>query len=359
MLALGNAEEAFPNIFLLFYNFFGKSLLFYLIVFKPSLFRMSCTANVNIPKETEEEIVNFKTNTGLRAIKLVMEEENLKCEKTIEVTGSYEQDFDALSDYIEEKQPCFILTRLEKTVAHGEFVILVYIPTGCPIRPRTIFASSRVPVQRYISRIYTGITDYFFDDVKECTYKQFVQINKKDDSALSFDEILQKREQTEAAVASVQLPQHDSFEWELDEDLKEMINKLVAKEGPKIVAAIGSPKGEGVKLAESGDSLDDISKSSPRYVAVHYVKGDEDKYYFILYCPDTARPREKMMSSTCKASFIKGCKDLGLTFEKNFDIRDEDEFNDDNLEKLIHPPKETHGYGEVQIITKPRRPGRR
>jgi twinfilin-like protein len=320
---------------------------------------MSHSANVNISKETEEAIVNFKTDTSLRAIKLVMDEENLICEKKIPVEGSYEQDFDLLVDHIEDMQPCFLLTRLEKTSAHEAFVILVFIPTGCPIRPRTIFASSRVPVQRYISRIYTGITDYFFDEKKECTYEQFVHINKKDESALSFEEILQKKEQAAQTVGQVALPTAESFEWDLDEDLKEMVKKLVAKEGPKVVSAIGSPKGEGVKLGETGDSLDDIPKSLPRYVAVHYTNKGEDKYFFIYYCPDTAPPREKMMTSTCKASFLKGCKDLGLEFEKNFDIRDEDEFNDEHLENLIHPPDINHGYGEIQIITKPKRPGRR
>ena len=320
---------------------------------------MSHSTNVNILPETEEAIASFKNDTSKRALKLIMEEETLKIAQTIDCTGSYDQDFDALVDYLEPKQPAFLLTRLEKTAAHGDYVLLVYIPLGCPIRPRTIFTTSRLTVQRYISRIYTGITDFFFDDVKECNYKAFVQQTRKDDAALSFDEILQKREQQEQAVAQVQLPQHDTFTWELDDDLKELLKQMVNKEGPRIIAGMGSPTGEGVKLAGSGDQIADIQSSSPRYVAVRYNDNGEDKYYFVLYCPDTARPREKMMSSTCKASFLKGCKEVGLEFVQNFDIRDEKEFTDANLETLIHPPQVDHGYGEVNIIKKPKRPGRR
>ena len=320
---------------------------------------MTHSTNVNIPPEVDQTIANFKNETSKRALKLIMEDETLRVDREIDCAGTYEQDFDSLPDYIEAKQPCFLLTRLEKTVAHGEYVLLVYIPLGCPIRPRTIFTTSRLTVQRYISRIYTGITDFFFDDVKDCNYKSFVQQTKKDDAALSFEEILEKKEHQEQAVAQVQLPEHDAFTWPLDDDLKELLQQMANKEGPRIVAGMGSPTGDGVKLAGTGEQIADVQSPSPRYVAVRYNNNGEDKFYFVLYCPDTARPREKMMSSTCKASFLKGCTEVGLAFEQNFDIRDEKEFTDANLETLIHPPEVDHGYGEVNIIRKPKRPGRR
>lgn len=320
---------------------------------------MSCTANVDIPAETETALANFKGKDSVRALKLVIEDEKLVVKQEIEVTGSIEQDFDGLVDYMEKAEPSFMIVRLEKTSAHGEFVLLVYIPVSCPIRPRTIFASSRVPVQRYISRVFTGITDFFFDDLKECRYADFAKQSKKDDAALSFDERKQREEATQMAVAQVQLPQHDTFTWELDAELKSALEKMAQKTGPRFVAGMGDLQGNGVKFAGSGETIEDIRAEAPRYVAIRYDDNGEDKLYFLLYCPDTAKPREKMMSSTCKASFLKGCKECGIEFVQNLEIRDKDEFDDTNLDKLIHPTDEGHNYGEVNVIRKPKRPGRR
>lgn len=320
---------------------------------------MSCTANVDIPPETEQALADFKVNESVRGLKLLIQDEKLVIGQKVDVTGTVEQDFDGIVDYLEKSEPAFFIVRLEKTSAHGEFVILVYIPISCPIRPRTIFASSRVPVQRYISRVFTGITDYFFDDLKDCNYKDFAKQMKKDDAALSFDERRQKEQAAQNAVAQIQLPEHDSFTWECDADLLEALKKLAAKEGPHFVAGMGDLQGNGVKFAGTGESIEDLKADAPRYVAIRYDDNGEEKLYFLLYCPDTAKPREKMMSSTCKASFIKGCKDCGIEFVQNLEIRDKDEFNDTNLDKLIHPPEDDHQYGEVNIIRKPRRPGRR
>lgn len=313
------------------------------------------TTNVNIPEATEKAIVEFKDNTSLRAIKLIINDETLEVSTTVEATGTIEQDFNSLIDYVEKEEPAFFIVHLERCVEHPEYTFLVYIPQACPIRPRTIFASSRVPVERYISRIFSSMGNYFFDDVKDLTYKSFCAQNRKDDSALTFEEKLERQEQTEIAVQQTVLPTHDSFTWPCTDELMDALKLMKDGEGPSIIAGKGNDAGDAVELGGSGDSIADLKCKSPRYVAARV----DGKLYFILYCPDTARPREKMMSSTCKASFLKGCAEAGIEFEKNFDIRDEDEFTDEYLDELVHPKDVDHGYGQVKIVRKPKRPGRR
>lgn len=316
---------------------------------------MSCTAIVNISPECNDAITQFKTDSSKRAIKLNIVDEVLTPVETIDVNGNEEQDFDALGDHLESNAPAFMIVRLGKSVSHPEYLFLVYIPPSSPIRPRTIFASSRVPVQRHIATLFSSLGDYFVDRINEIQWSQYMQITRKDESAYSYDEIQLKLDSQEQAVAQVQLPQHDSFTWPVADDLKSLLKQMASGEGPRVIAGAASDRGEAISIGSTGEQLDDIQAKSPRYVAIRY---SPEMNVFVLFCPDTAKPREKMMSSTCKHSFLVGCEECGLKFAKSFDVRDPSELNESNLELLIHPPEVDHGYGEVKILRKPRRPGR-
>lgn len=320
---------------------------------------MTNAAIIGIGDEVLETLVAFKGNTEQRAIKLVIEDEQLRAAETIPVSGTYQSDFDGLQDHLDPKSPAFMVIRLEKTIAHPEFLLLVFIPTGCPVRPRTIFASARVPVQRRLSQIFTGLVDYFIDSVSEATYETFVNVTKKDSSAMSLDELREKEDAQEASVGQVQLPTHDTFTWPVDEELQGLLKTFAGGSGPRIIAGKASDTGGAISLAGTGEALTDIDGSGPRYIAIRYDDNGTEIKVFLLYCPDTAPARQKMMSSTCKHSFLKGCTEAGLTFDKTFEVRDATEFTDAHLDALVNPPNVDHGYGDIKVHRKPQRPGRR
>lgn len=320
---------------------------------------MSNTALISIGEDTNQALVEFKNDTTKRAIKLTIEDETLKPVQTIPVMSTVEDDFNALGDYLDVKEPSFVVIRLEKTTGTPEYLLIVFISPSCPVRPRTIFASSRVPVQRHLNQIFADLGDYFVDDKRDLTYKTYQQVSRKDTNAMSYDEILAQQETRANEVAQVQLPTHDAFTWPVAEDLLALLKEFTAGSGPKVVSGQASPTGGAIFVGGTGDSLSDIDNSSPKYCAIRYNDNGNEIKVFVLYCPDSAKSREKMMSSTCKHSFIKGCEEIGLTFDKNFEIRDPSDFNDENLDLLVNPPADAHGYGEIQTFQKPRRPGRR
>ena len=320
---------------------------------------MTNAAIISIDDAVLQTLVAFKGDASKRAIKLIIEDEQLKATDTIPVSGTYQADFDSLQDNFEPKSPAFMVVRLEKTIAHPEFLLIVFIPTGCPVRPRTIFASARVPVQRRLSQIFTGIVDYFVDDIKELVYETFINVSKKDSSAMSLDELREKEDAQEATVGQVQLPTHDTFTWPVDDELQGLLKTFAGGGGPKVVAGKASDTGGAISLAGTGEALGDIDNSGPRYIAIRYNDNGTEIKVFMLYCPDTAPARQKMMSSTCKHSFLKGCKEAGLEFDKTFEVRDVSEFTDAHLDVLVNPPAVDHGYGEIKVHKKPSRPGRR
>ena len=320
---------------------------------------MSNAALIRISEECDNALKEFKSDNTKRALKLTIEDEVLLPVQTLPVVGSMEQDFDSLGDYLNPKEPSFLAVRLEKTSATPEFLLIIYIPPTCPIRPRTIFASSRVPVQRSLAQVLTGMSDYFVDDIKEINFKTYIQVTRKDTNAMSYDEIRAQLDAEETHVAQVQLPTHDTFTWPVADDLLALLKDFAAGSGPKIVAGQASPTGGAISIGGTGDSIADIDAKIPKYCAVRYSSNGNEIKVFVLLCSDNAPSRAKMMSSTCKASFLKGCQECNITFDKSFEIRDERDFTDEYLEELINPKNETHGYGEVKALQKPRRPGRR
>jgi hypothetical protein len=216
-----------------------------------------------------------------------------------------------------------------------------------------------MPVQRRLTQIFTGLADYFVDDPRDLTYADFVQVSKKDEGAMSLEEIQVKRDAADASVAQVALPQPESFTWPVEEQLTALLRDFAGGAGPAFIAGKASPTGGAISLAGTGASLADIDKAGPRYIAIRFEQPDGPLKIFLLFCADSARAREKMMSSTCKASFIKACTEVGLEFDRTFEIRDDGEFTDENLALLVNPPVVDHGYGEIKVARKPKAPGRK
>jgi twinfilin-like protein len=320
---------------------------------------MTNAAVIEVPDSVIQDLVSFKTDNAKRAVKLTITNEVLVTEKVVPTKGSTQADFDALQELLNPAAPSFILTRLEKSVSHPEYVLVVYIPPSCPVRPRTIFASGRVPVQRRLTQIFTGLGDYFIDSVKELTYDQYLGVTKTDEGAMSYEERQIKLDSQEAVVGQVQLPAHDSFTWPVDQGLKDLLTKFKAGSGPRFVAGKASDTGGAIAIAGTAEALEDIDASGPRYIAIRYNDKGTERNVFLLYCPDTAHARQKMMSSTCKQSFLKGCTEVGLEFENTYEIRDTDAFTTGTLDLLVNPPDVDHGYGEVKAFKKPSRPGRK
>ncbi len=106
-------------------------------------------------------------------------------------------------------------------------------------------------------------------------------------------------------------------------------------------------------MAGTGEALGDLDISSPRYIAFRH----NDLKVFIWYCSDKFGSKQKMIASVCNRSFQQACEDLGLTFDRKFEIRDEKEFNEAYVDELISPKEVT--YGEIKVASKPKRPGRR
>lgn len=315
---------------------------------------MSHSINVAISEACQQAALKVKREE-LRAVKYTIDGESLVTDTEIPACGSAEQDFDALQDYLQPEQPAFIIARLEEDLQIPKYVMVIFIPPRCPIKPRTIFASSRVPVHNHFANVFTNLKNYFVDSIGEITFRQMRQQFVQDDSALSFEEREKIVESRQATVAAGALPQHDQFVWPCSDELHARLKTFAGGQGPRVVAGSAKEGGEGIDVGGVCESLDDLERKQPLYIAVRV----DGKSVFVLYCPDTARPRQKMVSSTCKYSFIRACEDDGVTFEAQFDIREESDLTDAHLNALINPEETNHGYGEVQIIQKPRRPGRR
>ena len=319
---------------------------------------MSNCAIVQFSPGAQNALATMKCNSNLRALKLQIEGEVLNEVRTIDATDNLEADFNSLVDHVTPTEPCFFVVRLGKSTNYPEYLFLVYIPARAPVRPKTIAASARLPIQRQIASTFTGMDDFFVDNANELNWANYMNISKKDESAYSNDELVALQERSQTSVAQVQLPAHDSFTWPVEDKVKQLLTQMAGKTGPRIIAAQSDGQGHGVLLQNSYENLSDIPLQNPLYLAIRHNDSGNDIFVFVLFCPDNAKSRDKMMCSTCKHSFLVACEEAGLEFDNKFEIRDSRELTDANIENLVHPPEVDHGFGEVKIYQKPRRPGR-
>ncbi|EAY21787.1 hypothetical protein TVAG_238130 [Trichomonas vaginalis G3] len=297
---------------------------------------MKAIGTVDIPPDTLSAIRDFEHNTTLRAIKLTIQTDKLVIAEKINSQGSPQSDFNGLTSHMNKAEPCFTLVHVPKTGGHAGNVLVIFIPMACPLRTRTAYVQSRSSIEKKLkSTITSGLDSYFIDDLKDFNYSDFEKQNTKDDAALSPEERIEKQALHDAIQESKHPEKKDAFTWKCDAQLTATLKKLATKVGPKIVAGMCEPTGNGLKLCGTGNSLKDIKTDGARYIAMHYQKPGKEGFCFILFCSDSAKPREKMMASTCKQSFISGCKSCGIEFNQQIELRELSEFNDANVERHI------------------------
>lgn len=317
---------------------------------------MSNSAAINISEDCNQKLLEFKRDQTQRALLLKIENETLVCKEVVfSKSDEISQDFNAIGEMCDTTSASITLIRLGKSVNYPEYLMVVSIPTKSKLRDKTIYAASRATITASLVQLLPEMGNYFVDTPSEFTWDEYIKISKKDNSSLGFDELMQKEESRNATVGQVILPQGSGVDLPLSEELKSSITAISTKPDGDFVAAAADEKGDAIVQVASGSNIAEIADSNTKYIVLRH----DGKTVFILYCPDTARSKQKMLISSCKFSFINQCKDAGVEFDHSIEIRDNKELSTDYVASQLSPEKETYGYGEIQVIRKPRRPGRR
>ncbi|XP_053110778.1 twinfilin-1 isoform X2 [Hemicordylus capensis] len=294
---------------------------------------MSHQTGIQASEDVRETFARAR-NGHYRFLKIVIENEQLVVGCAGQPDESWEKDYDSfVLPLLEDKQPCYILYRLDSQNAQGyEWIFIAWSPDHSPVRQKMLFAATRATLKKEFGGGH--IKDEVFGTNKVQTE---VSVDTK--------------HQTLQGVA-----------FPIAKEALQALEKLKNKQLNYVQLQIDM-KNEIITLAntlptELKDLPKRIPKDSARYHFFLYKHSHEGDYLesivFIYSMPGyMCSIRERMLYSSCKSPLLEIAeRQLWMQIIRKIEIDDGDELTADFLYEEVHPKQHAH----TRNFAKPRGP---
>ncbi|KAH0500125.1 Twinfilin-1 [Microtus ochrogaster] len=284
-------------------------------------------------------------------------------------SDSWEQDYDSfVLPLLEDKQPCYVLFRLDSQNAQGyEWIFIAWSPDHSHVRQKMLYAATRATLKKEFGGGH--IKDEVFGTVKEDVslhgYKKYLLSQSSPAPLTAAEEELRQIKindvQTDVGVDT----KHQTLQgvaFPISRDAFHALEKLSNKELNYVQLEIDI-KNETIILANTTNTeLKDlpkrIPKDSARYHFFLYKHSHEGDYLeaivFIYSMPGyTCSIRERMLYSSCKSPLLEIVeRQLQMDIIRKIEIDNGDELTADFLYDEVHPKQHAH----KQSFAKPKGP---
>jgi len=301
-----------------------------------------------VNEELKKAFVVAQEDKSLLYIKITIESETFKKVSTGKSTASRKTDFEAIRGVLEERKPCYVLMRASQ---EGKWVLVMYVPELAYVRDKMVFASSVSALKEGLGTS-SFLSDFSISTPKECTLEEFnhgnAEIAQKD--VMTIQEQLKHDAQNESVLsmgeskvsAIIDLPINVS------DEAKQSMDKLLKGTVDTVMLRM-NPETEVLEVDTSGNfKIEAITakfpKNEPRFVIhnfSHDYEGHKAKaFVFFYFCPDIAKPRLKMMYSSCKGIVIKLALGSGIDLKKNLEASEPNEITPAVVVTELYPKKD-------------------
>ncbi|XP_034264739.1 twinfilin-1-like isoform X3 [Pantherophis guttatus] len=280
---------------------------------------MSHQTGIQASEEVKETFARAR-NGQYRFLKIVIENEQLVVECVKQPGSTWEKDYDSfILALLEDKQPCYLLYRLDSRNAQGyEWIFIAWSPDHSPVRQKMLYAATRATLKKEFGGGH--IKDEVFG-------------TNKDDVSLNG---YQKYLMTQSSTAPLTTAEEELRQIKISEQI-DMNNEI-------IVLARTLP-------TEIKDLPRRIPKNSARYHFFLYKHSHEGDYLesivFIYSMPGyVCSIRERMLYSSCKSHLLEIAeKQLWIQITRKIEIDDGDELTAEFLYEEVHPKRHAHKQG--------------
>ncbi|KAM4748111.1 twinfilin-1 [Rhinophrynus dorsalis] len=304
-----------------------------------------------------------------RLLKLDIEDEQLTvsaCEKPV---NSWDEEYDRfILPLLEDKQPCYILYRLDSQNAQGyEWIFIAWSPDYSHVRQKMLYAATRATVKKEFGggHIKEELFGTAKDDISLSGYKKYLACQSSPAPLTSAEEELRqikiKETQTEIGVDT----KHQTLQgiaFPIDRDAFQALEQLKDKRLNYVQLKIDI-KNEVIMLEDiSNTEVKDLPKRIPKdaaryhfFLYKHSHEGDYlDSIVFIYSMPGyTCSIRERMLYSSCKSPLLDVIENqLFMEIARKIEIDNGDELTSDFLYDEVHPKQHAH----KQNFAKPKGP---
>uniref|UniRef100_A0A8C7ZXL3 Twinfilin-1 n=1 Tax=Oryzias sinensis TaxID=183150 RepID=A0A8C7ZXL3_9TELE len=322
---------------------------------------------------TGNEVKNIfacaRSGDEYRALKIVIEDEQLSLGTTRKASKKWDQEYDSLVlPLLDDDMPCYILYRLDSTNNQGfEWILLAWSPDHSMVRHKMLYAATRATLKKEFGGGH--IKDELFGTAKEdlnlSGYRKYLTSQSAPLPLTAAEEELRQIKLSEVQTdISVDTKQQtlQGVAFPIGKDAAEALKRFREKKINYVQLQINAER-EMIHLCnteptEVKDLPKRIPKDSPRYHFFLYKHSHEGDYLestvFIYSMPGyKCSIRERMLYSSCKNNLIDMVENnLQIEIEKKLEIESGEELTSDFLYEEVHPKQHAH----KQAFAKPKGP---
>ncbi|KAL7648310.1 UNVERIFIED_CONTAM: hypothetical protein RMT77_000216 [Armadillidium vulgare] len=311
-----------------------------------------------------DELLQFFGNCksgSIRAVYVIIEDEQLSLGDYKNAKGKWDEEYDLIVlPYLKEKQPCYLLYRLDSKAHHGgfEWILISWSPDDSPVRQKMLYASTKATLKKEFGA--AQIVDELFGTTKEdVCFEGFKKhrISEAAPAPLTSREEEMKEIQKLEVGADISI---DSRHQTLAGVAFPLTNKAVealqlfARGKLQYIQLKIDIESEEINLSMKSDELivselsNCIPEDTARYHLYRFDHSYEGDYYhsvvFIYSMPGYSCPiKERMLYSSSRnpvIEYIENVINLGLT--RKLEISEGNELTKDYLLDEIHPKQNLH-----------------
>jgi len=306
-------------------------------------------SGISVNEEIKKVFKAAQEDKSLLFLKVQIDSEEFKKTGSGKVTGSRKSDFEAVKASLEEKKPCYILMKASQ---EGKWLLVMYVPPLAFVREKMVIASSLASLKQGLPASVFLNNDFSISSPSECTLEEYEhgtkEVNEK--AVMTIQEQLKHDAQNESALsmgeskvsAMIDIPikLSDEAQQSMDKLLKGSVDTVLYRMNPDTevleVDTAGNLKIEAITAK--------FPKNEPRFV-IHNFAHDNDghkakAFVFFYFCPDVAKPKLKMMYSSCKGIVIKVALSAGIDLKKNIEASEPNEITPSVVLTELYPKKD-------------------
>ncbi|KAG1736785.1 actin depolymerizing protein [Suillus lakei] len=274
---------------------------------------MAATSGIGVSPELTKAFSDAVETKNVRFIKVIIQDESLISVASLSVAESLSEDLVQLQEYLEDKEPCYILARLDDSPS--EWLAISYVPDFANVRDKTLYASTRNSLTRSLGS--TIFTDSLFATSKADVTPEAYEAHKRHQAA---PKPLSAREQEMANIKAAEREAGNSYEgsnarknhigqrvglsW--SSEAKDAVKGLGSRDDSRIVILKIEPSTESLELDSFANAtVDNLSSSIPNDEPSYIFYAWTNSYsqaggdiVFIYSCPTTSPVRYRMLYSS-------------------------------------------------------------
>lgn len=333
---------------------------------------MSSQTGITPSEELKQTFLDAEPNT--RALRVIIKEEQMIPEGSIPTSGTWEEDYQNITQWINPASPCYILYRLDsKTAETFDWIIISYVPDDSKVREKMLYAASRATLtkvlgdNKFVDSLYGSISDEItLESVKNHKKVMSLPLTLREQE---MKELNRAESENDISITTLYTVA-PSVAFPFSKETQEAFEKFKNNELSYIKLSVS----ESVNLVESNNEFSKVEEvrtglpeDSPCFVFLKfkhdYKEVEVTSTIFIYSCPGKSKVKDRMIYSSARNTVVNYVEnDYKIKLDKRIEISSESDLDEKSIIEDLHladSRKASPAASPIVMHKRPAPPGRR